>query len=128
MNIQIGDYEVDSIIVELGLDVNILTKQTWQKMGSPTLGWSPMQLQLENQAKVQLIGRIMNLVVDVEGMRTHADFDVIEVTNGEGSYPTLLGIGCANDSMAVINFKKRMMTFESSHPWIQWRAEDTLNL
>ena len=29
MNIQIGDYEVDSVILDLGLDVNILTKQTW---------------------------------------------------------------------------------------------------
>ena len=28
MNIQIRDYEVDSVIVDLGLDVNILTKQT----------------------------------------------------------------------------------------------------
>ena len=38
MNIQIGDYEFDSIIRDLGLDVNILTKKTWQLMGNPTLG------------------------------------------------------------------------------------------
>ena len=56
---------------------------------------------------------VSNLVVDVEGMRTHADFDVIEVVNGEGSYPALLRVGWANDSMAVINCKKRMMTFEN---------------
>ena len=62
------------------------------------------------------IGWVTNLVVDVEGMRTHADFDVIEVVNGEGSYPMLLGIGWANDSMVMINFKKRMMTFDSLHP------------
>ena len=42
MNIQIGDYEVDSIILDLGSDVNILTKQTWQLIGNPTLGWSPV--------------------------------------------------------------------------------------
>ena len=55
----------------------------------------------------------MNLVVDVEGMRTHAEFDVIEVINGEGSYPTMLGIGWDNDSMDVINFNKCMMTFKN---------------
>ena len=55
MNIQVSDYEVDSVIPDLGSDVNILTKQTWQKMGSPTLGWSPVQLRLVNQAKVQSI-------------------------------------------------------------------------
>ena len=46
-------------------------------------------------------------------MKTHADFDVIEVLEDGGSYPTLLGIGWANDSMAVINFKKQVMTFEN---------------
>ena len=44
MNIQIGDYEVDSVILDLGLDVNILTKKKWKKMGRPTLGWSLVQL------------------------------------------------------------------------------------
>ena len=53
------------------------------------------------------------MVVDIEGMKTYADFDVIEVVDGGGSYPALLGIGWANDSMAVINFKKRVMTFEN---------------
>ena len=53
------------------------------------------------------------MVVNVEGMRTHIDFDVIEVINGKVSYPVLLGIRWANDNMAVINFKKRMMTFEN---------------
>ena len=50
--------------------------------------------------------------VDIEGMRTHADFDVIEVVEDGGSYPALLGIGWDNDSMEIINFKKRVMTFE----------------
>ena len=75
-------------------------------MGKPTLGWSPVQLHLANQAKVQPIGRVPNLVVDIEGMKTRVDFDVIEVVGDGGSYPTLLGIGWENDSVAVINFRK----------------------
>ena len=70
------------------------------------LGWSPVQLRLANQAKVQPIGWVMKLVINVEGMRTHTDFDVIEVINGECSYPALLGIGWANYIMVMINFKK----------------------
>ena len=65
MNIQIGDYEVDSVILDLGSDVNILTKQTWQSMGKPMLGWSPLQLQLANQVKLHPIGLVSNLVVDM---------------------------------------------------------------
>ena len=113
MNIQIGYYKVDSIILDLGSDVNILTKQSWNFMGKPTLGWSSVQLQLANQAKVQPIGRVSNLVVDVEGMKTYTDFDVIKVVEYGGSYPTLLGIGWDNDSMEVINFKKWVLTFEN---------------
>ena len=80
-------------------------------MGRPTLGWSPMQPRLSNKAKVQLTGQVSDLVVDVEGMNTYPYFDVIEVVDGGCSYLTLLGIGWANDSMVVIKFKKRMMTF-----------------
>ena len=106
MNIQIRDYEVDSVILDLRSDVNILTKQTWQLMGNPTLGWLLVQLWLANQVNVQPIGCVSNLVVNIEGMNMHAGFYVIEVVKYGGSYPTLLGIGWDNDSMVVINFKK----------------------
>ena len=33
MNIHIGDYEVDSVILDLCSNVNIMTKPTWWKMG-----------------------------------------------------------------------------------------------
>ena len=46
-------------------------------------------------------------------MKAYADFDVIEVIDGGISYPTLLGIGWANEILAMINFKKSMMTFEN---------------
>ena len=77
------------------------------------LGWSLVRLRLANQEKVQPIGHVSNLVVDIEGMKTRADFDVIEVVGDGGSYPVLLGIGWDNDSTAIINFKKHVMTFEN---------------
>ena len=63
--------------------------------------------------KVQPIGRVSNLVVDIEGMKTRVDFDIIEVARYGGSYPMLLVIGWDNDSMEFINFKKCVMTFEN---------------
>ena len=59
------------------------------------------------------IGRVPYLVVEVEGMKTYDDFDIIEVVDGGGSYPVLLGIRWANKNMAVIHFKKRVMAFEN---------------
>ena len=72
-----------------------------------------MQLRLENLVKVQPIGWVSILVVDIEGMKTCVDFDVIEVVEDGGSYPALLEIGWDNESMVVINFKNRVMTFEN---------------
>ena len=40
MNAQRGDYDMDYIILDLGSDVNILTRQTWKSMGKPHLDWS----------------------------------------------------------------------------------------
>ena len=33
MTAQIGDYDMDYIILDMGFDVNILTRQTWEIMG-----------------------------------------------------------------------------------------------
>ena len=41
---QIGDYEIDQVILDLGSDVNVLPKQTWKQMGEPKLDWSTIQL------------------------------------------------------------------------------------
>ena len=44
MNISIGDYEVDHVILYIGSDVNTLTKKTWKNIGKPELVWSLIQL------------------------------------------------------------------------------------
>ena len=49
LNAQIGAYDMTDVILDLGSDVNVLTKQTWEQMGKPTLAWSPIQLRLANQ-------------------------------------------------------------------------------
>ena len=34
---QIGEYEMDQVILDLGLDANVLPKHTWEHMGKLTL-------------------------------------------------------------------------------------------
>ena len=41
---QIGEYKMDQVILDLGSDVNVLLKKTWECMGRPVLQWSPIQL------------------------------------------------------------------------------------
>jgi len=42
--VQIEEYEMDQVILDLGSDMNVLPKQTSEHMGRPTLRWSPIQL------------------------------------------------------------------------------------
>jgi len=49
LTVQIGEYEMDQVILDLRSDVNVLPKQTWECMGKPALQWSPIQLRMANQ-------------------------------------------------------------------------------
>ncbi len=58
------------------------------------------------------LGRFSNMPVDIDGVSTLADFEVIEMIDDSNPYPALLGIEWALDNHAVINLKNRQMTFE----------------
>ena len=81
-------------------------------MGKPHLYWSPIQLRLANQTKVIPIGRLSHAIFNVEGLRTYANFEVINIVDDTNPYPTLLGIDWAIDNQTIINFKKRILSFE----------------
>ena len=42
LNAQIGEYEIDYVVLDLGSEVNVMTKQTWALMGKPKLIYSPI--------------------------------------------------------------------------------------
>jgi hypothetical protein len=49
LNAQIGEYDIDYVILNLGSEVNVTTKQTWALMGKPKLIYSPIRLSMANQ-------------------------------------------------------------------------------
>ena len=99
-------------LLYLGWDVNILTRQTWESMNKPRLDWSPIQLRLANQSKVLPIGRLTQVLVEVEGLRTYAAFEVIDIVDDTKPYPSLIGIDWEIDNQTIINFKKRILSFK----------------
>jgi hypothetical protein len=82
-------------------------------MGEPQLGYSPIQLKLENQPRLVPIRRLKGIPVDLYGVCTMADFEVIDIEDNNSPYPTLLGLEWAFDNQAIINLKTRKMIFES---------------
>jgi hypothetical protein len=103
---------MDNIILDMGSDVNIILKKTWEMMGKPKLIWSPIQLRLENQHKIVLIGRLTGVNVNIDGVHNTTYFEVIKIVDGSKPYPTLLGLDWDFDNQTIIDLKKRQMIFE----------------
>ena len=49
LSAQIGYYDVDYVVLDLGSEVNVMTKKTWELMGKPRLIYSPIRLRMANQ-------------------------------------------------------------------------------
>jgi hypothetical protein len=112
LNAPIGEYDIDYVVLDLGSEVNIMMKQTWALMGKPNLIYSPVRLRMANQQVVSPFGRLEHVPVDIDGVRSFADFEVIEIVDDSCPYPTLLGIYWAFKNSTVVDLKKRNMTFE----------------
>jgi len=103
---QIRDYEMEQIVLDIGSDVNVLTKKTREMMGKIGLKWPPVQLRMANQVKVIPLGRLSGVSVDLDGVRSVAEFEVIEIVDDSNPYPKLLGIEWAlnNQDYSVSSF------------------------
>jgi len=53
------------------------------------------------------------VIVDLDGVRTKSDFEVIEIADGTTSYPALLGLDWVFENQAIINLKIRKMASDS---------------
>ena len=58
------------------------------------------------------MGRLLNVPVDIDGVRSLADFELIEIIYDSNAFPALLGIDWSFNNLDVINLKKKQMTFE----------------
>ena len=61
---------------------------------------------------VSPFGRLENVPIDVDGVRTFADFEVIEIIDDRYPYPMLLGIDWSINNLNIVDLKKRRMKFE----------------
>jgi hypothetical protein len=113
LNANIEDFNMGDIILDLGSKVNVLPKKTWEVMGEPTLGYSPIQLKLENQHRVVPIGILKGIQVDIDGLCTMSYFEVIDIVDNTSPYPSLLGLDWDFDNHDIINLKTRNMIFKS---------------
>jgi hypothetical protein len=56
LNAQIGEYDIDYVVLDLGSEVNVMTKKTWALMGKPKLIYYPIRLRMANQQAINPFG------------------------------------------------------------------------
>jgi hypothetical protein len=56
--------------------------------------------------------RLEHVPVDIDGVRTFVDFEVIEIVDDSCPYPVFLGIDWAFNNSTVVDLKKIRITFE----------------
>jgi hypothetical protein len=114
LSAQIGDYDMEYVFLDLGSEVNVMMKNTWAVMGKPKLIYSPIRLRMANQQEVSPFGILEHVHVDIDRVRTFADFEVIEIVDDSCPYPALLGIDWDFNNLIVVDLKKIRMTFEGN--------------
>jgi hypothetical protein len=82
-------------------------------MGKLKLVYSPIRLRMANQQAVSPFRRLKHVTVDIDRVRTFADFEVIEIVDDSFPYPALLGIDWAFNNSTVVDLKKICMMFET---------------
>jgi hypothetical protein len=112
LNAQIREYDIDYVVLDLGPEVNVMTKKTWALMEKMKLIYSPIRIRMDNQQVVSPFGILEHVLVDIDGVRTFAYFEVIEIINDNFLYPALLGIDWAFNNSTVVDLKKIHMMFE----------------
>jgi len=100
-------------MLDLGSDVNILAKNTWEALEKPKLTYSPIEIRMANPYCIFPIGKLENVEIDVPGVKIVAGFEVIKIMGDRDPYPALVGIYWAYENYVVIDQKKDTMTFEA---------------
>jgi hypothetical protein len=87
MTVEITCYEMDGVMLDLYSDVNIFPNNSWELMGTSNLVCFPIQLRLENQYTIYPIGLLEQVKVNIEGVKTKDDFEVIDIMDDFDPYP-----------------------------------------
>jgi hypothetical protein len=90
INARIGDFEIDYVLDE-ETQVNIVTEDTWEILGNPTMIPSLGRIGLFKGKMITLCGRVTNVPVIIHGKPTEEELEVIKFVDNNALFPLLLG-------------------------------------
>jgi hypothetical protein len=87
---RIEDFDIDCVLDE-ETQVNIMTEETWEILGKPTMVPSLGRIGLFKGKMITLCGRVTNVPIIVHGTSTEEEFEVIKFVGDNTPFPLLLG-------------------------------------
>jgi hypothetical protein len=71
--------------------VNIMTEDTWETLGNPTMVPSMGRIGLFKGKMMTLCGRITNVPIIIHGTSTEEEFEFIKFVENNSPFPLLVG-------------------------------------
>ena len=68
VDLKINESLIPKVVLDFGSQVNILTKNTWEKLGRPQLVKSNYYLKLDDQGLIELLGLCKNVETTIMGI------------------------------------------------------------
>jgi hypothetical protein len=81
---------IKKVVVDFGLQVNILPIETWNRLGKPPLVPTMNLLNLVDQRFIEPIDTLKNIITDIMGIPTRVNFEVINLVEDIPTYPSLV--------------------------------------
>lgn len=79
LDTQSNGFEVKNVMLDLGSDINILPKESWEALGQPKLIYFLVKLRMASQYCIYHAERLENMEVNVASVKNVVDFEVIEI-------------------------------------------------
>jgi hypothetical protein len=90
VQININGQVVKNVLIDLGVAINVMIKNTMECLKIPTIRSTPIILQLANSSTIKPNGVVEDIIVILESWEYPADFTILSTKANLGGYPIIL--------------------------------------
>ena len=140
VSVHIGNVLVYNVLIDMGVAINFMAKQTMDQHSLSHLRLTPNVLELADRSKIKPKGVLDDVIISLDSWEYCIDFIMLQPKNPVGGHPLILGqpwlattdayIGCHSSDMYISHGDSRnkvtlyplpdpFKTFEILYGWIK---------
>jgi len=101
----INGIEIPNTLIDLGVAINIMSRQTMEQLKLPNLLYTPTLLQLANRLVIKPDGVLEYISVSLDSWEYPVDFMILTPKNNLGGHPLILGRPWLATANAFISYR-----------------------